>query len=84
MFPICDGFGKSDAQPALTRSGSSLRAWWQKCLESEPSRARRSLRDCDRIADGWGLMGEIHPIMSTMSLITISRANKKLRIELEA
>jgi len=29
-------------------------------------------------------MGEIHGIMSTMSLITISRANKKLRIELEA
>jgi hypothetical protein len=29
-------------------------------------------------------MDEIHRIMSTMSLITISCANKKLRTELEA
>ena len=55
---------------------------------SPASAAELSLRprgaNCDAVAPGRAILGEIHGIMSTMSLITISCANKKLRTELEA
>lgn len=38
----------------------------------------------DQVVPGRAIVGEIYGIMSTMSLFTISCANKKLRTELEA
>jgi hypothetical protein len=49
-----------------------------------PPRMGTKAKIHDKVALESRLMGEIHRIMSTMSLVTISCANKKLRTELEA